>query len=173
MITIICSTNRTGSYSIRMAGLVAAELQKREVKCQILSMKDLPDDFPARKIDGNSYPEFDKLTDKFIRDVDKFMFIIPEYNGSFPGIVKTFIDSMHPKNFYDKKTSLIGISSGRSGALRALDDMTGILHYLRVEVMSDKPKFSNIENLLLENDELADEESKARLSRHIDRFMRF
>ena len=173
MITIICATNRENSYSSKMAGLVADVLDKHNTRSQLLGMRDLPADFPLRKIDGDNYPEFDVIAEKYIGNVDKFIFVIPEYNGSFPGIIKTFIDSVPTRYFHDKKASLIGISSGRSGALRALDDMTGILHYLRVEVLSDKPKFPQIEKIMTDLPSLSDEEATGRLERHVERFLRF
>lgn len=173
MITIISSTNRSNSYSARMARLIHLELKGRNVESQILDLQSLPPHFAWSKIEDQSLPEFDQLAEQYIRDVNKFIFVIPEYNGSFPGILKTFIDSVHPRNFQGKKASLVGISSGRAGALRALDHFTGVLHYLQVEVLSDKPKFPQIDKILNPNNELTDPESVFRLRKNIDKFLLF
>ena len=38
---------------------------------------------------------------------EKFVFIVPEYNGSFPGVLKTFIDGLaFPDTFEQKKNVL-------------------------------------------------------------------
>lgn len=173
MITIIVSTNRSGSYSRRMADLVFKRLSLRNIESGILDLQSLPVDFPYQKMEGKALPEFDQEVASKIQNVEKFIFIIPEYNGSFPGILKTFIDSVPPRFFYHKKAALIGISSGKSGALRALDHFTGVMHYLQVEVLSDKPRFPQIELLLHPSGELQDEESSARLERNLDKFLRF
>ncbi|HRE98815.1 MAG TPA: hypothetical protein PK637_18780, partial [Flavobacteriales bacterium] len=78
-----------------------------------------------------------------------------------------------PRFFYTKKAALIGIASGRAGALRALDDMTGVLHYLQVEVLSDKPKFPGIDKILNDSGSINDPDASVRLDKCIDKFLAF
>ncbi|HEX3386239.1 MAG TPA: NAD(P)H-dependent oxidoreductase, partial [Mucilaginibacter sp.] len=60
----------------------------------------------------------------------------PEYNGSYPGILKVFIDACSfPESFYEKKAALVGISSGRYGNIRGVDHFTGVCHYIHLHVM--------------------------------------
>lgn len=173
MITIIVSTHRKNSYTAKMAELVKTRLQQRGQAASVLDLRLLPRDFMWKKIEGEEHPEFDYLIGEHIRDVHKFIFVIPEYNGSFPGMVKTFIDAVPPRFFYTKKAALIGIASGRAGALRALDDMTGVLHYLQVEVLSDKPKFPGIDKILNDSGSLNDPDASVRLDKCIDKFLAF
>ena len=173
MITIFISTNRPGSYSERVSLWVKKSLAVRGVSAQILSLEHLPEDFAYRKIRKENLPEFDALMDEKIGNVDKYIFIIPEYNGSYPGILKTLIDSVPPRLFYNKKAALIGLSSGRSGALRALDDFTSVLHHLQVEVLSDKPKLAAVESMIDENAVISNADVVTRLDRHLDKFLTF
>ncbi|MFP5471334.1 MAG: NADPH-dependent FMN reductase [Bacteroidia bacterium] len=172
MITIIAGTNRKGSYTKRVAEIYKGTLSKQNIDCQILSLEELPKDF--------IFSEFEKQSDNYIAflkpyiiDVDRFIFIIPEYNGSFPGILKAFIDTVPPKYFRGKTSCLVGISSGHMGSVRSLDDFTDILHYLGVEVLSNKPKFSNIERLLNENNQFIDEANQVRILKQLEIFARF
>ena len=103
---------------------------------------------------------------------EKIVFIIPEYNGSFPGVLKAFIDSLDHLSMAGKKACLIGLSSGHAGALRALDHFTAVLHHLKVEVYSDKPKLSGIDKLINEN-QINDEKTIKRLGDVLDGFMKF
>ena len=75
----------------------------------------------------------------------KYVFFTPEYNGSFPGILKTFIDGLHyPDTFKGKKCALVGISSGVQGAVLAMSHLTDIFNYSKMHVLAEKPKLFGI-----------------------------
>ncbi|HRE98816.1 MAG TPA: NAD(P)H-dependent oxidoreductase, partial [Flavobacteriales bacterium] len=80
------STHRKNSYTAKMAELVKTRLQQRGQAASVLDLRLLPRDFMWKKIEGEEHPEFDYLIGEHIRDVHKFIFVIPEYNGSFPGM---------------------------------------------------------------------------------------
>jgi len=169
MITIISGTNRPGSNSEKIANFYHKFTPE---ETQVLCLKDLPRDFVFADTFCDGSPEFNKIVEKNIIKADKFIFIIPEYNGGFPGILKAFIDAVHPKNFHNKKAALVGLSSGHSGALRPMDQFSDILHYLQVEVLSAKPKLSGVE-LLIKEDQLIDERALSLLNDQIARFSKF
>ena len=51
-------------------------------------------------------PAFEPIQE-IVTKTDKFIFVIPEYNGSFPGVLKVFIDACSfPESFYEKKAAL-------------------------------------------------------------------
>lgn len=80
------------------------------------------------------------------------MFIVPEYNGSFPGILKSFIDGMtYPNTFRGKKCAMVGLSSGIGGGGIALSHLTDIFHYLGMHVLANKPKLAKIEENMSNN----------------------
>jgi NAD(P)H-dependent FMN reductase len=56
--------------------------------------------------------------------------VIPEYNGSFPGILKLFVDYLpFPQAFEKLPIALNGVASGAFGALRAVEQMQMICNY--------------------------------------------
>lgn len=169
MITIIAGTNRPDSNSERIAKFYNDLIPEES---QVLSLKDLPRDFVYADTYGEGSDAFNSIVDSNVIHADKFIFIIPEYNGGFPGVLKAFIDAVHPKHFNDKKAALVGISSGHSGASRPMDQFSDILHYLKVEVLSAKPKLSGIENLITD-DKLTDERAIGLLKDQIERFAKF
>lgn len=173
MITIISGTNRKNSYSLKMAKAVAEILHEKNISNQILSLEELNPNFVSTKINDEADIEFDKIVEEKINSADKFIFVIAEYHGSYPGILKVFLDAVPSKYFKSKKSALIGIASGRGAALRPLDQLTGVLHYLQVEVLSDKPKFSDIENCFDTNDNLIDEAGKKRVEGMIEKLLHF
>jgi NAD(P)H-dependent FMN reductase len=70
--------------------------------------------------------------------------VIPEYNGSYPGVLKLFIDASPVKSFWNKHASIVGLSDGHAGNSRGQDHLTGVLHYLKMHVHYHKPKLSGI-----------------------------
>lgn len=172
MITVICGTNRRKSNSEKIASIYLELLQNIGEEVQLLKLEDLPTSFVFDEMNGNGTDSFAKTVEKYIQNSDRFIFIIPEYNGSFPGVLKAFIDTVPPKYFNYKKAALVGVASGHAGALRPLDQFTHVLHHLKVEVFSDKPKLSAIEDLL-DDDILNDASAIKRLENQIDKFIKF
>lgn len=146
MITIISSTNRNNSATHKVALHVQRQLQLKQQPCKILNLEDLPHDFIFSNFDGKKNAAFQALVESHIIPSGKFIFVIPEYNGTFPGILKAFIDCIPPKNFHGKQAALIGLGDGHAGGLRALDMFTMVLNHVRVNVHWNKPKLSNINN---------------------------
>lgn len=169
MITIIAGTNRPDSNSERIAKFYNNLIPEES---QVLALKDLPRDFVYADTYCEGSDAFNKIVNENIIKADKFIFIIPEYNGGFPGVLKAFIDAVSPKHFNDKKAALVGVSSGHSGALRPMDQFSDILHYLKVEVLSAKPKLSGIENLITD-EKITDERTIQLLKDQIERFAKF
>ncbi|WKV13970.1 NAD(P)H-dependent oxidoreductase [Marivirga harenae] len=147
MITIISGTNRKNSVSSKVAHLYQSHLLQHQVESNIVDLADLPQDFVFTALYDNNgrNSKFNKFLDQ-LRASEKYVFIIPEYNGSFPGVLKAFIDGMeYPNSFRDKKCALVGISSGMQGAGLALSHMTDIFNYLGMHVLALKPKLARIE----------------------------
>jgi len=153
MITLICGTNRKNSMSKMIALLYKDILKEMDMNSQILNLEDLPEDFTTSALYENagmdeSFNTFRNL----MKNTQKMVFIVPEYNGSFPGVLKAFIDGLiFPDTFTDKKCALVGISSGIQGAGLALSHLTDIFNYCGMNVLAQKPKLSRIEENLTEN----------------------
>lgn len=153
MITIICGTNRKDAVSMRIVKIYSSLLQERGQQTQILSLDKLPGDFVSSALYENAgknevFNQFREI----MAAADKMVFVVPEYNGSFPGVLKAFIDGLKfPDTFTDKKCALIGVSSGVQGAGLALSHLTDIFNYCGTHVLAQKPKLSRIEENLTEN----------------------
>ena len=104
----------------------------------------------------------------------KFLFVIPEYNGSFPGVLKVFIDACSfPESFYDKKVALVGLSSGKYGNIRGLDHFTGVCHYVHLNMLPLKIHIPAIRTELDEQGNLFKEDTLKFTDEQIDKFIVF
>lgn len=153
MITIISCTNRKGALSYKVS-LIYKKILESITKdvVEIVDLEKLPHDFTFTALYENSGKNltFNRFRDH-ISSSKKFVFVIPEYNGSFPGVLKTFIDGMaYPSAFKSKTAALVGISSGKQGATLALSHMTDILNYLGCNVLAVKPKCLEIETKFID-----------------------
>jgi chromate reductase, NAD(P)H dehydrogenase (quinone) len=153
MIKIIVGTNRKNSVSKIIAELYQSILLEKGHASEILELSQLPPDFIETALYENNGKNsaYNAFHDR-VKEGKKFVFIVPEYNGSFPGILKTFIDGMtYPNSFRNKKCALVGISSGIGGGGIALSHLTDIFHYLGMNVLALKPKLAKIEQNMSDN----------------------
>ena len=174
MITIISGTNRPENVSLRVSMAIAELLTSMEIEAQILDLQKLPKDFVFRNdVFGNPDPGFSAIVDQFISTANRFVFVVPEYNGSFPGVCKAFIDAVWPEQFKGKKAALVGLSSGRAGNLRGLDQLTGILHYLEMPVLPKRVNLIHIESMMDVEGKLIDEKTIKQLNHLLQGFTSF
>jgi len=173
MITIIASTNRSGSSTLKMAKYYQQKLQEKGVEAGVLSLAQLPPNLIETDLYGKRSPEFAGIQ-KIITQTDKFIFVIPEYNGSYPGVLKVFIDACDfPASFYDKKAALVGISSGKYGNIRGIDHFTGVCHYVHLNVMALKLHISGIHKEFDEAGQLLNADTLKFTNEQIDKFILF
>lgn len=153
MISIVVGTNRKNALSAAIAVYYQKLLKDKNVESQIINLADLPADFTATALYENNGKNqgFNRVRQIF-KEQEKFVFIIPEYNGSYPGVLKAFIDGLdYPSGLQGKKCALVGLSTGVQGASIALSHFTDVLHYLGMHVLALKVKMGEIHHYLKEN----------------------
>lgn len=173
MITIISASSRDGNNTQYFASQCEEVLKNCQQNVQLFSLDSLPPKISLDLIYNFEKSEFASLIEKYIVTAEKFVFVLPEYNGSFPGILKLFIDAVPPNYFAGKKAALLGISTGRAGNLRGMDHLTDILHYLQVEVMSLKIPISRVHTLLDARGNIKDEETAEIIQLQMEKFVEF
>jgi NAD(P)H-dependent FMN reductase len=144
MITIISGTNRENNETIRVSNYYSKKLTEKGIENQVLDLCNLPDDFIYNGLYGKKNDAFFELVDKYVLDVDKMVIVSPEYNGSFPGVLKCFIEGWNPKKTPEKWAALVGVAAGRQGNSRGMDDLTNVLNYLQINVVPVKIPISQI-----------------------------
>ncbi len=174
MVTVISGTNSKDNISYQVASLYLAYLLQKGQKAQLLDLRDLPTDFISPEMYYDRAPSFVQVQDQYLVPTEKYVIIIPEYNGGIPGIFKLMLDASDIKTcFWGKKASITGISSGRSGNLRGLDTLTNIFHYLKMDVLPNKLPISRIETFLDDNGQFSDETTLKLIHQQMDQFIAF
>ncbi|HRH01296.1 MAG TPA: NADPH-dependent FMN reductase [Bacteroidia bacterium] len=174
MITLLNATNRPDNQTQRVSAVYKSILESRGVEIKYFSLEQLP--FNYLKLDSEK-TELEKLglseiIDTYIRYSDKLIVVSPEYQGSFTGIFKLFLDFIKPEYIRGKKIALVGVSNGRAGNLRGLDHLTNIFNYLQANVLAQKLPISSVSKLL-NNGNMEDAATVKAIEQQLDHFMQF
>lgn len=166
MITLVCGTNRPGNRSLHVVLYYKNLLDSMGEDPKVL----LPEGISL----NNRTPELERIERELLIPSDKFIFILPEYNGSFPGAIKALIDLCRiPECFYGKKALLTGLADGRAGNLRGLEHFTGILNHMKVVVHPNKLPISSYKSLINSEGDLIDENTRAAILIQLKEFLAF
>lgn len=162
MITILVGTNRPNSRARRVADYYRTLLTELGADSQLLDLAELPADFIVTALYANagSHAGFNRLAG-LLDGIDKLVIITPEYNASFPGVLKAFIDGLpYPGGIRGKKAALVGLSDGGQGGLLAMTHLTDILMYLGTMVLPQRVRLPFIGKDLTETGGLRQELSR-------------
>ena len=118
MITIISGTDRKDGLTHVLAKHYYQVMQsKTSDEVKLYSLEDLPPDlYGASMYQKSTLPSsFQAIEEEYMIPADKLFFVIPEYNGSFPGILKLFIDAQHIVNNQNLSITISPCSDTDSG----------------------------------------------------------
>jgi chromate reductase, NAD(P)H dehydrogenase (quinone) len=128
-IVLLSATDRPSSKALEIAGYLKTRFEHTGTQPEIVSLEDYPLERVAGGRYGASIPEVEVFNERVL-SADGLVFIVPEYNGSFPGILKMFIDYLpFPEAFRNLPLAFIGEASGAFGALRAVEHLQQICGY--------------------------------------------
>lgn len=100
----------------------------------------------------------DEVIEKFINESDRIIFIVPEWNGSFPYSMKKLVDdSYYPSTFKNKKILLIGTSASTFGNIMGISHFKYILEFVGASVYPKLICVPFIEKKFANNDIQVDE----------------
>lgn len=166
MYTIISGTNRAGSYTLKVSLEYSRLLTEKGIDHQLLSLEQ--QDVTQK---GTA---FSQMQEKFLFPSDKYLIILPEYNGSYPGIIKLMIDNSDvAKSWHHKKALLTGVSTGRAGNLRGMDHITGSLLHMKMLVHPNRLPISIVDRIMDENGHITDAGTLKAIHQQLEEFINF
>jgi|SRR5690242_4811283 len=163
MYVIISGTNRNGSHTEKVAYQYQQILKSKNIEATVFSLKGL--DVLKRN------EAIEKIENEILIPAQKFIFIVPEYNGSYPGVLKALLDNSDIKKVWNyKKALLTGVATGRAGNLRGMDHLSDTLHYLKMNVFYNKLPISVIDKVMDSKGHFNEETLKA-INHQLDEFI--
>jgi NAD(P)H-dependent FMN reductase len=172
-LVVICSTNRVGALARKLAIQTSGIYQAVGHSCDLLDMAELP----ASALDPQAYkcPSADLLglIDRFL-GADGVHFVVSEYNGSFPGVLKLFIDLLpYPQGLDNRPCALIGLAAGQFKGLRAVEQLQQIAGYRNALQFPRRLFLGDSQRLFNDQGRLADPELVTRLEEQCAGFLSF
>jgi NAD(P)H-dependent FMN reductase len=173
MITLISGTNRPDSNTFKVTRLIEGLYEKIGVPTHFVDLQSLPIDLllPASyATKPASFAPFERS----ILDAAGLVVVTPEYNGSFPGVLKLFIDHLKfPESFEKRPVCFVGLAAGMWGALRSVEQLQMIFGYRNAHLFPGRIFLPGIGGLLNEQGQLTDAELVGRLERQAREFVGF
>ena len=173
MITVISGTNRPGSNTRKIAVLTQEILREKGEEVALLDLGNMP---PEIFVDSSyaSKPRSFKAFQDQILETHGVLTVVPEYNGSFPGVLKYFIDMLRfPESLYEMPAAFVGISSGRWGGVRAVEHLEMIFQYRHSHLFGRRCFIPHVGQVIDENGRLTDPDIAKRLKKTALDFARF
>lgn len=138
-ILAITGSLRKDSFNRMVAG-EAAKILKGRAHVEILDWEDVPFmnediEFPA--------PEAVKRVRGKVEAADGVWFFTPEYNHAVPGVLKNLLDWLsrpvsetQHQVLLRKPATIAGVGAGPFGAILALEQLSGLINFLDMDVMN-------------------------------------
>lgn len=171
-IHILSSTDRPGSNARKVADYISGLLAE-ESENKVFSLRD----YPFEDVIGGRYG--DEITsvkefNKEFLDADGFLFVIPEYNGGFPGVLKLFFDYLpFPDALKKMPVSVVGEAAGSFGALRPVEHFQQLLGYRNALIYPERMFIKDVNNTFSAEDGLKNSKLQELLEKQIKGFAEF
>ena len=89
---------------------------------------------------------------KIASEASGFVFVVPEYNHSFPGEFKLLLDSAY-EEYKDTYALLVGVSSGQYGGVRVIQHLAPVCHELNIHLTGMTVATTHVKKLFGEGEE--------------------
>lgn len=173
MIVVISGTNRAGSNTLKVAELAQEQLEAVGESVVLIDLRQLPSQLFTPTVYSDKPAEFEPFQ-KAILEADGILTVTPEYNGSYPGVLKYFIDMLRfPDSLVDMPAAFIGLASGAWGGLRSVEQLEMVFHYRHAHLFGRRLFLKGISKLLDEDGRLVDPEMARRLEELVTGFAGF
>jgi NAD(P)H-dependent FMN reductase len=161
-IPLILGTARQGRESEHAAEFVFEQTKKRAgVETELIDIRNLP-----MKLDDAGEQMKDARFSATIDRCDALIIVTPEYNHSFPGLLKHALD-MNLKEYIHKAVGICGVSAGPFGGARAIENLLPVLRELGLVAIFEDINFGNVGELFNDSGKLFDE----KYVRRVDKFL--
>ncbi|MFV0282135.1 MAG: NADPH-dependent FMN reductase [Rhodoblastus sp.] len=172
-IAVIVGSLRKDSFNRQLAHALARRAPKN-FELQLVEIGDLPlydQDDDARQSHAVRHLK------EQISAADGVIFVTPEYNRSFPGVLKNAID--HASRPYGqsawvgKPAGVIGVSIGAIGSAIAQQHLRVVLAYLDMPTLGQPEAFIQMKEGLFDADGDIGPQSRAFIQGWVDRYVAF
>jgi len=122
---VVIGTSRQGRLTEPAANFVFGEVSKRsDIETELIDIRKIP-----LRIDDAGEALKDSQFSATIARADGLILVVPEYNHSFPGLLKHVLDT-NLKEYIHKAVGVCGVSAGPFGGARMIQGLLPVLREL-------------------------------------------
>jgi NAD(P)H-dependent FMN reductase len=162
-IPVILGTTRKGRMSVHAARFVHQELGKRDgVESELIDIAELP--LPVDDAgEGIKDPTFSEKMNR----ADALVIVTPEYNHSFPGLLKHALDSCL-EEYIHKAAGIVGVSAGPFGGARVVENFLPVLRELGLMTIFTDVNFGGVRKAFDDSGNLLEQTFVRRTANFLD-----
>jgi NAD(P)H-dependent FMN reductase len=124
-IPVIIGTPRQGRFTEPAANFVFGEVSKRsDIETELIDIRKIP-----IRMDDAGEALKDSEFSATVSRADGLILVAPEYNHSFPGLLKHVLDT-NLKEYIHKAVGVCGVSAGPFGGARMIENLLPVLREL-------------------------------------------
>ncbi|MFH1588839.1 MAG: NAD(P)H-dependent oxidoreductase [Candidatus Diapherotrites archaeon] len=138
-IPVILGTARKERQSEKVSEFLLELIKKQGIETELIDVKDYR--INATDNSGN-IPEAKKWREKLMK-ANALILVSPEYNHSFPGELKIFLDMLYPE-YYQKPVGFCTVSMGPYGGIRAAEQLKHLATHYGMNPAMKSVQFANI-----------------------------
>jgi NAD(P)H-dependent FMN reductase len=162
-IPVILGTARQGRESEHAAHFVFEQTKKRaKVETELIDVRSLP-----MRLDDAGEQMKDPAFSATVERCDGLIIVTPEYNHSFPGLLKHALD-MNLKEYIHKAVGICGVSAGAFGGARVIEHLLPVMRELGLVAIFEDVNFGKVGTLFDERGNLLDESYVRRVDKFLD-----
>src|SRR5246127_2342444 len=130
---VVIGTPRQGRLTEPAANFVFGEVSKRsDIETELIDIRKIP-----IRMDDAGEALKDSHFSATVARADGLILVVPEYNHSFPGLLKHVLDT-NLKEYVHKAAGVCGVSAGPFGGARMIQNFLPVLRELgMVTIFSD------------------------------------
>jgi NAD(P)H-dependent FMN reductase len=122
---VIIGTPRQGRLTEPAANFVFSEVSKRsDIQTELIDIRKIP-----LRIDDAGEALKNSEFSATVARADGLILVVPEYNHSFPGLLKHVLDT-NLKEYIHKAVGVCGVSAGPFGGARMIESLVPVLREL-------------------------------------------
>jgi len=158
-IVTILGTSRPGNYTGKALKLVNDELRREGVAVVTFDPAGMSLGFP-----GQESTEDAKTMQESVKGASGLVLATPEYHGSFSSMLKLMIENLgFPSAMAGKPVILLGVASGRIGAIKSLEQLRSVCSHVGAIVLPGPVSVAGVNRLFDDEGHCLDEPTERKV----------
>lgn len=158
-IVTLLGTPRPGNYTGKALRLVNDELERLGAEVETFDPATMSLEFPGL---GNT--EDARRMQESVHGASGLVLATPEYHGCFCSMLKLMIENLgFPSAMAGKPVALLGVASGRIGAIKSLEQLRGVCSHVGAIVLPGPVSVAAVNKVFDEEGRCLDESTERRV----------